>query len=206
MGLESFARPSSLLVDAGISVPHSDPPAPSAQLAPSSLRLAKPAASCPAPCFCAPVALPCARLASTRSGHGARPRRPPFYLLVLAPASTPSSRRLPARPLLHRSPKFMEHWMSGRYIPGRTLVFLSLPRCPSASPLLFLSYPSSPRHARIPWARFTFARRRLRAEFDFTGLLGLSLIGVESSSCWCVAWRYRRKGPGRLWRNLLNIG
>jgi hypothetical protein len=75
--------------------------------------------------------------------------------------------------------------MSDRYIPGRTLGFLSLPRCPSASP--FLSCPSSPRHARIPWARFAFARHQLRAEFDFAGLLGLSPIVVESSSCgvWC---------------------
>jgi hypothetical protein len=41
--------------------------------------------------------------------------------------------------------------------------------------------------ARIPWARFAFARHRLRAEFDFAGLLGLNPIGIESSSC--GVWR-----------------
>ena len=46
--------------------------------------------------------------------------------------------------------------------------------------------------ARIPWARFAFARHRLRVEFNFAKLFGLSLIGVESSSC--GVWREDTEG------------
>ena len=46
--------------------------------------------------------------------------------------------------------------------------------------------------ARIPWARFAFARHRLRVEFSFAELLGLSPIGVESLSC--GVWREDTEG------------
>jgi hypothetical protein len=41
--------------------------------------------------------------------------------------------------------------------------------------------------ARIPWARFALAPYQLRVELNFAELLGLSPIGVESSSH--DAWR-----------------
>jgi hypothetical protein len=46
--------------------------------------------------------------------------------------------------------------------------------------------------ARIPWARFAFMRHRLQVEFNFVELLGLSPIGVESSSH--GVWREDTKG------------
>jgi hypothetical protein len=47
-------------------------------------------------------------------------------------------------------------------------------------------------HARIPWAHFAFARHRLRVELNFAELIGLSSIGVESSSH--DVWREDTKG------------
>jgi hypothetical protein len=65
--------------------------------------------------------------------------------------------------------------------------------CPSASPLLSLSCPSSPRRTRIPWGYFASARRRQRAEFGFVGLLRFWVrSGLGRSSWRRVARRWRQ--------------